>query len=149
MQNLLIRVSENILCASMEERTSDLLFKGILTHSSCPCLWLVSFGSLSPSVVLSSDDEGADEMNDVSGSLQEQRISEGIRDAQVMDKVRVYMFLLKLMTLCDEHCICLFSTHFNPKLANYKSAYLCYKLFTSKSNSFRMLNKSHLLKLNN
>ncbi|XP_056125693.1 sentrin-specific protease 7b isoform X2 [Rhinichthys klamathensis goyatoka] len=33
-------------------------------------------------IVLSSDDEGADEMNDVSGSLQEQRISEGIRDAQ-------------------------------------------------------------------
>ncbi|KAL1247048.1 hypothetical protein QQF64_034414 [Cirrhinus molitorella] len=33
-------------------------------------------------IVLSSDEEGADEMNDVSGSLQEQRISEGIRDAQ-------------------------------------------------------------------
>ncbi|XP_067272287.1 sentrin-specific protease 7b isoform X2 [Pseudorasbora parva] len=33
-------------------------------------------------IVLSSDDEGADEMKDVSGSLQEQRISEGIRDAQ-------------------------------------------------------------------
>uniref|UniRef100_A0A9J7XRS4 SUMO specific peptidase 7b n=1 Tax=Cyprinus carpio carpio TaxID=630221 RepID=A0A9J7XRS4_CYPCA len=33
-------------------------------------------------IVLSSDDEGADEMNDVSGSLQEQRISEGIRDTQ-------------------------------------------------------------------
>uniref|UniRef100_A0A672TEH9 Sentrin-specific protease 7-like n=1 Tax=Sinocyclocheilus grahami TaxID=75366 RepID=A0A672TEH9_SINGR len=34
-------------------------------------------------IVLSSDDEGAEEMNDVSGSLQEQRISEGIRDAQI------------------------------------------------------------------
>uniref|UniRef100_A0A8C2AI81 SUMO specific peptidase 7b n=1 Tax=Cyprinus carpio TaxID=7962 RepID=A0A8C2AI81_CYPCA len=33
-------------------------------------------------IVLSSDDEGADEMNDVFGSLQEQRISEGIRDTQ-------------------------------------------------------------------
>ncbi|XP_052446615.1 sentrin-specific protease 7b isoform X1 [Carassius gibelio] len=33
-------------------------------------------------IVLSSDDEGADEMNDVSGGLQEQRISEGIMDAQ-------------------------------------------------------------------
>ncbi|KAK9967726.1 hypothetical protein ABG768_002103 [Culter alburnus] len=33
-------------------------------------------------IVLSSDDEGADEMNDVSGSLQEQRISEGIKDTQ-------------------------------------------------------------------
>ncbi|XP_043078365.1 sentrin-specific protease 7b [Puntigrus tetrazona] len=33
-------------------------------------------------IVLSSDDEGADEVNDASGSLQEQRISEGIRDAQ-------------------------------------------------------------------
>ncbi|XP_050951384.1 sentrin-specific protease 7b isoform X3 [Labeo rohita] len=33
-------------------------------------------------IVLSSDDEGADEMDDVSGSLQEQQISEEIRDAQ-------------------------------------------------------------------
>ncbi|XP_016362969.1 sentrin-specific protease 7-like isoform X2 [Sinocyclocheilus anshuiensis] len=33
-------------------------------------------------IVLSSDDEGADEMNDVSGSLLEQRISEGVGDAQ-------------------------------------------------------------------
>ncbi len=61
----------------MEARTSDLLHKGI-------CDWLIHI-CFSPSVVLSSDDEGADEMNDVSGSLQEQRISEGIRDAQVMD----------------------------------------------------------------
>lgn len=33
-------------------------------------------------IVLSSDDEGANEVNDVSGGLQEQRISEGIRDTQ-------------------------------------------------------------------
>ncbi|XP_042568404.1 sentrin-specific protease 7-like [Cyprinus carpio] len=38
--------------------------------------------SSTEAIVLSSDDEGAEEMNDVSGSLQEQWISEGIRDAQ-------------------------------------------------------------------
>ncbi|TRY92927.1 hypothetical protein DNTS_024363 [Danionella cerebrum] len=37
-------------------------------------------------IVLSSDEEGVEEINDVSGSLQEQRISEGIRDAQLQTK---------------------------------------------------------------
>ncbi|XP_051550809.1 sentrin-specific protease 7b isoform X1 [Myxocyprinus asiaticus] len=51
-----------------------------------PKLYCRTYKKTKPSstepIVLSSDDEGSDEVNDVSGSLREQQISDGIRDTQ-------------------------------------------------------------------